>query len=104
VIGISNKARTTARTIVGAQCSKRHLWRPSLLQRLEHLHGAREFGVVELRKLPVTALSGSNGTADRSRATSLSLLDSAGAMRLMRANSMLSTPGVKRALVNWQGG
>jgi hypothetical protein len=89
---------------LSAQCSKRHLWRPSLLQRLEHLHGAREFGVVELRKLPVTALSGSNGTADRSRATSLSLLDSAGAMRLMRANSMLSTPGVKRALVNWQGG
>jgi transcriptional regulator with XRE-family HTH domain len=55
--------------------------------------------IASLLDVPVTALSDLDGDAGRPRPT-LSLSDSAGAMRLMRAYTALPTPRMRRALVN----
>src|ERR1041384_4984040 len=56
--------------------------------------------IAAMLRAPVGALCGPNGNAGRSHETSLSLVDAAGALRLMRAYAALPTPRMKRALVN----
>jgi transcriptional regulator with XRE-family HTH domain len=56
--------------------------------------------IVSLLDVPAAALSGSDSKAGRTGTAKLSLADSAGAVRLMRAYAALPTPRMKRALVN----
>src|SRR3954452_2153892 len=63
--------------------------------------GARRLQqIASLLNVPVPALSSPDGTPSRTRTSTLSLPDTAGAMRLMRAYTALPTPRMKRALVN----
>ena len=55
--------------------------------------------IASLLDVPVTAFTSPDSKATRSRSTSFSLLNSADAMRLMRAYTTLPTPRMKRALV-----
>jgi transcriptional regulator with XRE-family HTH domain len=55
--------------------------------------------IASLLGVPVTALSDPDGKSARTCTINLSLLDQAGALRLIRAYAALPTPRMKRALV-----
>jgi len=111
------KATTAADTAIGARIRAQRLARRmtqialadalgiTFQQLQKYEKGQNRIGAGRLQEIatvlrvPLAALFGSDSAAARSRTENLAFLDSAGAMRLMRAYAALPTPRMKRALV-----
>jgi transcriptional regulator with XRE-family HTH domain len=111
------KATTAADTAIGARIRAQRLARKmtqialadalgiTFQQLQKYEKGRNRVGAGRLQEIatllgvPVTALYAAAGAAAASRTEDLAFLDSAGAMRLMRAYTALPTPRMKRALV-----
>jgi transcriptional regulator with XRE-family HTH domain len=111
------KATTAADTAIGARIRAQRLARKMTqmaladalgitfqqLQKYEtgknRVSAGRLQRLAEVFGVPVNALFGSPSQRQTKRTENLAFLDSAGAMRLIRAYAKLSTPRMKRALV-----
>jgi transcriptional regulator with XRE-family HTH domain len=111
------KATTAADTAIGARIRAQRLARRmtqialadalgiTFQQLQKYENGKNRVGAGRLQEVakvlhvPLAALFGSDSAAAASRTENLAFLDSAGAMRLMRAYAALPTPRMKRALV-----
>ena len=111
------KATTAADTAIGARIRAQRLARRmtqialadalgiTFQQLQKYEKGQNRIGAGRLQEIatvlrvPLAALFASDSAASKSRTENLVFLDSAGAMRLMRAYAALPTPRMKRALV-----